>query len=108
MLQRMPANLPDNAIKYSEHDSCITVGVNAQNNAIQVSVRDEGIGISQQNLQKIFDRYFRCDESRSRSGCGLGLSLVRAITIAHGGHIDASRTAGTGSEFRITLPELAH
>jgi signal transduction histidine kinase len=104
MLQRMLANLLDNAIKYSEHDSCITVGVNTQNNAIQVSVRDEGIGISQQDLKKIFDRYFRCDESRSRSGCGLGLSLVRAITIAHAGHIDASSTAGAGSEFRITLP----
>ena len=100
----MLANLLDNAIKYSEQDSCITVGVHAQDNAIQVYVRDEGIGISQQDLIKVFDRYFRCDESRSRSGCGLGLSLVRAVTIAHDGHVDVSSTAGIGSEFRITLP----
>ena len=104
MLQRMLANLLDNAFKYSERDSCVTVGVNAQDNDIQVSVRDEGMGISQQDLKKIFDRYFRCDESRSRTGCGLGLSLVRAVTMAHGGTIDVSSTAGTGSEFRITLP----
>jgi heavy metal sensor kinase len=104
MLQRMLANLLDNALKYSERDSCVTIGVNAQDSAILVSVCDEGMGISQQDLTRIFDRYFRCDESRSRTGCGLGLSLVRAVTIAHGGHIDVSSTAGTGSEFRITLP----
>jgi len=104
MLQRMLANLLDNAFKYSEPDSRVTVGVNTQDHAVQLSVRDEGIGISQQDLKKIFDRYFRCDESRSKSGCGLGLSLVRAVTMAHDGNIDVSSTAGAGSEFRITLP----
>ena len=104
MLQRMLANLLDNALKYSERDSRVTVGVNAQDSSILVSVRDEGIGISQQDLKKIFDRFFRCDESRSKSGCGLGLSLVRAVTIAHGGEIDVSSTPGSGTEFRLTLP----
>ncbi|MGB5717291.1 MAG: HAMP domain-containing sensor histidine kinase, partial [Gammaproteobacteria bacterium] len=104
MLQRMLANLLDNALKYSERNSRVTVGVNAGDNTVLVSVRDEGIGISQQDLKKIFDRYFRCDESRSKSGCGLGLSLVRAVTMAHGGNIDVVSTSGTGSEFRITLP----
>jgi heavy metal sensor kinase len=104
MLQRLLANLLDNALKYSERDSCINVGVKAQDNAIVVTVRDEGAGISQQDLKKIFDRFFRCDASRSRSGCGLGLSLVRAITLAHGGHIDVSSRPGEGSEFSITLP----
>ena len=104
MLQRMLANLLDNAFKDSEPDSRVSVGVNAQDHAVGLSVRDEGIGISQQDLKKIFDRYFRCDESRSKSGCGLGLSLVRAVTMAHGGNIDVSSTAGAGSEFRITLP----
>ncbi len=104
MLQRMLANLLDNALKYSERNSRVTVGVNARDNTVLVSVRDEGTGISQQDLKKIFDRYFRCDESRSKSGCGLGLSLVRAVTMAHGGSIDVVSAAGTGSEFRITLP----
>lgn len=104
MLQRMLANLLDNALKYSERNSRVTVGVNAGDNTVLVSVRDEGIGISRQDLKKIFDRYFRCDESRSKSGCGLGLSLVRAVTMAHGGNIDVVSTSGTGSEFRITLP----
>lgn len=104
MLQRMLANLLDNALKYSERDSCVTVSINAQDSSVLMSVRDEGIGISQQDLKKIFDRFFRCDESRSRTGCGLGLSLVRAVTMAHGGNIDVNSTPGTGSEFRITLP----
>lgn len=104
MLQRTLANLLDNAFKYSEPDSRVTVSVNAQDHAVQLSVRDEGIGITQPDLKKVFDRYFRCDESRSKSGCGFGLSLVRAVTMAHGGHIDVNSTAGAGSVFRITLP----
>ena len=60
--RRMLANLLDNAFKYSEPDSRVTVGVNTQDHAVQLSVRDEWIGISQQDLKKIFDRYFRCEE----------------------------------------------
>ena len=104
MLQRMLANLLDNALKYSGRDSRVNIGVNALDSAILVSVRDEGIGISQQDQKKIFDRFFRCDESRTKSGCGLGLSLVRAVTLAHGGYIDVTSSPGNGSEFRITLP----
>jgi len=104
MLQRMLANLLDNALKYSERDGHINLDVNAQDNAVLVSVRDEGIGIPQQDLKKIFDRFFRCDSSRSKSGCGLGLSLVRAVILAHGGQIDVTSRPGHGSEFRITLP----
>jgi len=104
LLQRMLANLLDNAFKYSERDGSINVGVNSSGDSILVSVRDEGIGISQQDLKKIFDRFFRCDESRSKTGCGLGLSLVRAVAIAHGGNIDVSSKPGDGSEFRIILP----
>jgi len=104
LLQRMLANLLDNAFKYSKRDSHINVSVNSSGDSILVSVRDEGIGISQQDLKKIFDRFFRCDESRSKTGCGLGLSLVRAVAIAHGGNIDVSSKPGDGSEFRIILP----
>ncbi|MEN8205149.1 MAG: HAMP domain-containing sensor histidine kinase [Pseudomonadota bacterium] len=104
LLQRMLANLLDNAFKYSERDSSVNIGVNTSGENILVSVRDEGMGISKQDLKKIFDRFFRCDESRSKTGCGLGLSLVRAVAIAHGGNIAVSSTPGNGSEFRIILP----
>ena len=104
LLQRMLANLLDNALKYSERNSSVNIGVNMSGDNILVSVRDEGMGISKKDLKKIFDRFFRCDESRSKTGCGLGLSLVRAVAIAHGGNIDVTSTPGNGSEFRIILP----
>lgn len=104
LLQRMLANILDNALKYSDRNSCINVVVNTLDNAVMLRIRDEGVGISPQNLKKIFERFFRGDESRSKSGCGLGLSLVRAVIIAHGGDIDVSSSPGNGSEFRITLP----
>ena len=104
LLQRMLANLIDNALKYSERDSSVNVGVNSSGNSVLVSVVDKGIGISQHDLNKIFDRFFRCDVSRSKTGCGLGLSLVRAVATAHGGKINVSSTPGNGSEFRIILP----
>jgi len=104
MLQRMLANLLDNAIKYSGPNSNVDVSVSKSDGNVLLLVSDEGTGISQADLKKIFDRFYRCDESRSKTGCGLGLSLVRAVVIAHGGHIDVSSTPGKGSEFLLTLP----
>jgi len=104
LLQRMLANLLDNALKYSERDGNVNVMVNTLGEDILLSVRDEGIGISKKDQKKVFDRFFRCDESRSKAGCGLGLSLVRAVAIAHGGNIDVTSTPGNGSQFRVILP----
>lgn len=104
LLQRMLANLLDNALKYSERDGSVNVGVKTSGEAVLVSVRDEGVGISQPDQKRVFDRFFRCDASRSKSGCGLGLSLVRAVAIAHGGKVDVTSEPGIGSEFRVTLP----
>ena len=104
LLQRMLANLLDNALKYSEHDGSVDVGVQTINGAVLVSVRDHGMGISRQDIKRVFDRFFRCDASRSKSGCGLGLSLVRAVAIAHGGSVEVTSEQGSGSEFRVSLP----
>jgi signal transduction histidine kinase len=94
----------NNAFKYSDRDSCVLLGIKAQEHAIQLSVVMKGTGISRQDLKNIFDRYFRCDTGRSKSDCGPGLSLVRTVTMAHGTTIDVNSTTGAGSEFRITLP----
>jgi len=67
-------------------------------------VSDNGIGIAVEDQQRVFDRFFRSDQSRSQSGAGLGLSLAQAIAQAHGGTISLESTPGKGSVFTVTLP----
>ena len=106
MLQRMFSNLIDNAIKYTPTGGAVDVAARITNSHIILSVTDTGIGISQQDLPRIFERFYRCDESRSQEGLGLGLSLARAIARAQGGDITVSSTPSVGSTFTITLPAI--
>jgi signal transduction histidine kinase len=71
---------------------------------IEISVADTGIGISAQDLPRIFSRFYRCDPSRSAPGAGLGLSLARAIARAHGGDIAVASRPAEGSTFTVMLP----
>jgi heavy metal sensor kinase len=105
MIQRMLANLLDNAIKYTRPGGRIDVTVCDGQDQIAVQVSDTGMGISEHDLQRIFGRFYRCDQSRSQAGTGLGLSLARAIARAHGGDISAVSTLGQGSTFTIKLPK---
>ena len=105
MIQRMLSNLLDNAIKYTPSGGSVTVSVSENNNQIIVSVKDTGIGISPRDLSHIFERFYRCDQSRSQTGIGLGLSLARAIARAHGGEITATSTPNQGSTLVVTLPK---
>jgi signal transduction histidine kinase len=103
-LQRMLANLLDNALKYTPAVGDITISMSVENDTVTLAVSDDGIGISESNQAHIFDRSFRCDESRSASGFGLGLSLARAVARAHGGDINVSSVPGEGSTFTVVLP----
>ena len=105
MVQRMISNLLDNAIKYTPSGGTIEVSldVDDQNSAV-ICVKDTGIGISPDDLPRIFERFFRSDPSRSQAGVGLGLSLARAIARAHGGDIHVASEPGKGSTFTVTLP----
>ncbi|MFH1123504.1 MAG: ATP-binding protein [Pseudomonadota bacterium] len=105
-LQRMVANLLDNALKYTPPQGNIEVSVRENKSAVSVSVTDTGIGISRADLPYIFDRFFRCDPSRSKPGAGLGLSLARAIARAHGGDITVTSLPDQGSTFTVTLPKM--
>lgn len=105
MVQRMISNLLDNAIKYTPSGGSVTVFMNENDTQIFISVKDTGCGISSKDLPRVFERFYRCDQSRSQSGIGLGLSLARAIARAHGGEITADSLPNQGSTFTVILPK---
>ncbi|MDR2536122.1 MAG: PAS domain-containing protein [Treponema sp.] len=99
-------NLLDNGIKYSYEQSKIGVFADIQDGELVIEVRDKGIGIPPNHLERIFERFYRVDPARSRSqgGSGLGLAIVRHIALVHRGSVEAESHAGEGSVFRIRLP----
>lgn len=103
-LQRMLANVIDNAIKYTSEHGKISVTLEKDEKNIMISVTDTGIGISASDQERIFERFYRCDQSRSMVGCGLGLSYSRAVVQALGGQINVVSTIGKGTCFKIILP----
>jgi heavy metal sensor kinase len=108
MIQRMISNLIDNAIKYTPSGGMVNISLSENHQGdIVITVKDTGIGISPDDLPKIFNRFYRCDQSRSKPGIGLGLSLARAIARAHKGDITVSSRLNQGSTFNVTLPKSA-
>jgi signal transduction histidine kinase len=98
-------NLIDNAIKYNHSGGSIRLSVRTEDKTAIIEVADTGIGITAEDLPRIFDRFFRVDKSRSRDrgGSGLGLAIVKKIIEAHDGTISADSAPGHGSTFRISL-----
>jgi len=105
MIQRILANLIDNAIKYTPSGGRVTVSLSEiDGSEAIVTVQDTGLGIPPEDLPRVFERFFRCDHSRSEPGTGLGLSLARALARAHQGDVTVTSTLGQGSTFTLTLP----
>jgi signal transduction histidine kinase len=98
------ANLIDNAIKYTPRNGRVTVLLRDEPQSLAMTIRDTGVGISAEDLPRIWERFYRADKSRSEPGLGLGLSLVKAIIEAHGGHVLVTSKPGEGSEFTAVLP----
>jgi signal transduction histidine kinase len=106
MIQRLLANLLDNAIKYTPPGGKVNVAVaEDEKKAVRVTVQDTGVGIAPNDLPRLFERFYRCDQSRSEPGIGLGLSLARAIARAHGGDIAVTSQPNQGSAFTVTFPK---
>jgi two-component system phosphate regulon sensor histidine kinase PhoR len=106
-VEQVLVNLIHNAIKFTPSGGRISISAKAKDNDILVSVADTGIGISPDDLPRIFERFYKADKSRSGGGTGLGLAIAKHIVEAHGGRIWAESTEGRGSIFNFTLP-LAH
>jgi heavy metal sensor kinase len=105
MIQRMISNLLDNAVKYTPAGGRIDVTAHLDGRqSVQIAINDTGIGISAADMPHIFERFFRCDPSRSQTGTGLGLSFARAIARAHGGEVIVTSVQKKGSTFQVTLP----
>jgi two-component system, OmpR family, sensor kinase len=112
-LRQVVANLLDNALSYSPAGTPITMAVGTaerEGHALAcMEVRDRGAGLSAEQAERVFERFYRTDKARSREhgGTGLGLSIVAAITAAHGGTVEVDTAPGDGATFRVLLPLAA-
>jgi two-component system, OmpR family, phosphate regulon sensor histidine kinase PhoR len=106
MIEQALINLVDNAIKYSPGGSTVSIRARRTAHEIRISVRDQGIGIPQKHLPRLFERFYRVDKARSRKmgGTGLGLAIVKHIVQAHGGRVSVESVQGEGSAFTLHLP----
>ena len=107
LMQEALGNLISNAIKYSDNESEIIISVNQSNDENIIAVKDYGIGISEKHQERLFERFYRVDESRSRDqgGTGLGLSIIKHIVNFHNGKITIDSELGSGSTFNIIIPQ---
>lgn len=106
LLEQALINLIDNAVKYSEPGNIVEIRVNVDNHCCRISVKDYGHGIHRQHFERLFERFYRVDEARSRKegGTGLGLAIVKHIARAHQGVVEIKSEPGQGSTFTIVLP----
>lgn len=101
-------NLLENAIQYSDSGKPVGIGVTTRNGHVDIIVTDQGVGIPAEEQARVFERFYRVDESRDRTtgGTGLGLSLVKHIALSHRGEVTLFSQPGVGSTFTIRLPRL--
>jgi two-component system sensor histidine kinase SenX3 len=101
-------NLIDNAIRYSPENTKVGIGVRSKEGLIAVSVTDQGEGLSLEDQERVFERFYRVDAARSRhtGGTGLGLSIVKHVASNHGGEVTLWSRPGQGSTFTLRLPEM--
>jgi two-component system sensor histidine kinase SenX3 len=102
-------NLIDNAINYSPENTKVAVTSRVKDNIVEISITDQGIGIPEADLVRIFERFYRVDPARSRQtgGTGLGLSIVKHVAAKHGGDVKVWSAENVGSTFTLMLPEYS-
>lgn len=100
----MLLNLMENALKYGKSGGHVACRAHRLGDWVQITISDDGVGISEENLPHIFERFFRADTARDRTGTGLGLSIVQWIVQLHRGDVRVTSQLGKGTTFTITLP----
>jgi two-component system, OmpR family, phosphate regulon sensor histidine kinase PhoR len=104
-LERAMVNLVQNAVKFTPEDGAVTISANRKDGSLILKVTDTGIGIDSGALSRIFERFYKADQSRAgRAGSGIGLAIVKHAVEAHGGSVEAESRLGVGSTFTVTLP----
>ena len=106
MILRAFNNIISNAIFYGKENGFVKISLKKENDKIFITFEDNGIGISKENLDKIWIRFFQADSSRTTDNSGLGLPMVKGIIEAHNGNISVTSELGKGTTFSITLPFL--
>jgi signal transduction histidine kinase len=106
-IEQVFVNLIDNAVKYTESAGRINISLLEQQDAITVTVEDNGIGIAKEDLDRVFERFYRVDKARSRElgGTGLGLGIAKHIVLAHNGKINIESQINEGTKVLVTLPK---
>ncbi len=107
LLFRLIFNLGENAVKYTPSGGVVTITLTSNEKEASLEVSDTGQGVTPEEQKRIFDRFYRSDQARSRGGVGLGLALARSIALVHHGQITVESNSGQGSCFRVTLPVIA-
>jgi len=105
-MQRIVTNILENSLKYTPEHGRVTISAKLDDGEVQIVFEDNGIGISELDLPYIFDRFYRCDRSRSQRGVGLGLSLVKAYTESMNGLIKVTSTLNQGSTFALRFTPI--
>ena len=104
LMMRVFVNLADNAVKYSNQDTPIEIAAKLRDNEIEIEVKDKGFGIPEEDITRIFDKFYRAVKPRQVTGTGLGLSICKGIVEAHGGRIFARNNSDKGATLTVILP----
>jgi signal transduction histidine kinase len=100
-------NLLNNAFKFTEEGGRISVRAAGSEGKLELEVSDTGLGIREEELERIFDRYYQTGTGKRESGSGLGLAIAKEIVTQHGGEISASSAEGEGATFHVFLPAVS-
>ena len=103
-LQRVVGNLIDNALKFTSKGGEVRIILSTSTSSLNLSISDTGIGMTPETASRVFERFYRADESRHEPGFGLGLSLVKAIVNSYGGEVRCTSAPGEGTTFTVELP----
>ncbi len=104
MLRVLVENLASNAVRYAGHDATFTLSVRHEEGAVVLAGNDDGIGVAERDLPRLFERFYRADQARASRGTGLGLAIVKHLVGAAGGTVEARGGRGAGLEIRCVFP----